>query len=268
MSEREGGEEGPILGTPGPQGPADTDRIIDERVDAASTATGSGEDQPAAGGDTSPLPSRIGQAGAPALRETQRGASADPDLRPMRRDSRVGRLPRHPQWMLNQLPVGMLESDFFVRFVSIFQEVGGRLLEDADVIDHLAEVSVTPPAMLPYLASWIGVQSVDASLSEDLQRILVASSAKALAWRGTRRGITSYLKMLSGSEARVEDSGGVWPQGRAPTGPAWMRMEVEHTGHLSDEEFAGLIRDEVPANVRAELWVGNRQIWSNVQEQT
>ena len=46
---------------------------------------------------------------------------ASRELPRVRRESRVVPPPRHPQWLLNQLPVGMLQSDFFVRFVSIFQ---------------------------------------------------------------------------------------------------------------------------------------------------
>ena len=52
--------------------------------------------------------------------------------------ARVVKPRRSPQWLLNQLPVGMLDGDFFVRFVSIFQELGGTLLEDADNIEYLA----------------------------------------------------------------------------------------------------------------------------------
>ncbi len=60
-------------------------------------------------------------------------------------------------WLLNQLPVGMLDADFFVRFVSIFQELGGTLLEDADNIDNIADVTVAPDALVRWLGSWIGV---------------------------------------------------------------------------------------------------------------
>ena len=46
-----------------------------------------------------------------------------PRQNPLPEGIRTG--PRSPHWMLNQLPVGMLDGDFFVRFVSIFQELGG-----------------------------------------------------------------------------------------------------------------------------------------------
>lgn len=187
-------------------------------------------------------------------------------LRPLRRDARVGPPPRNPQWMLNQLPVGMMESDFFVRFVSIFQEMGDTLLDGADLLEHVPDVSVTPVPLLSHLASWIGVESVDQSLPENLQRVLVESSAKALAWRGTARGIRSYLEMLSGESAEVVDSGGVWAEGQSPGGPAWLRMTISGTGHLSEDELVAMIRDEVPAHLRAELWVGVRRIWTNLED--
>lgn len=183
-----------------------------------------------------------------------------------RRDSRVGPPPRHPLWLINQLPVGMLQSDFFVRFVSIFQELGSSLMEDADVVQHIPDATVTPIPMIGQLASWIGVDTIDGSLAEPLQRVILASSAKALAHRGTLRGLRGYLQMLSGGPAEVVDGGGVWPEGDAPADVAWVRMTVQGTGHLSENEFVAIVRDEIPAHVRAELWIDGRRMLSTTEE--
>ena len=200
----------------------------------------------------------------PAPRPTDRPSR--PPARPVRRDSRVGGPPRPSQWMINQLPLGMLESDFFVRFVSIFQELGSTLLDGADLVQHVADVTVTPTPLLPHLASWIGMDAIDPSLPEQLQRTMVRSSAAALAWRGTRRGITEYLRMLSGGDAVVTDSGGIYAEGKSPGGPAWLRMQIEQLGHLSETELVALIKDEIPAHVRAELWVDNRRNWASTED--
>ncbi len=184
-----------------------------------------------------------------------------------RRDSRVGPPPRHPQWLINQLPVGMLQSDFFVRFVSIFQELGTALMEDADLVQHIPDAAVTPVPMISHLASWIGVDTIDRSLPERQQRVILASSAKALAHRGTVQGLKGYLEMLSGTEAVVVDGGGVWGEGGAPADYAWVRMTVGGTGHLSEDEFVAMVRDEIPAHVRAELWIDVRRVMSTVEEQ-
>lgn len=184
----------------------------------------------------------------------------------VRRDSRVGPPARHPQWLINQLPVGMLQSDFFVRFVSIFQELGSVLMEDADLVRHIADASVTPVPMISHLASWIGIDTIDKSLPEKLQRVILASSAKALAHRGTVHGLRGYLEMLSGGPAEVLDGGGVWSEGEAPADVAWVRMTVQGTGHLSEDEFVAMVRDEIPAHVRAELWIDVRCVLATAEK--
>lgn len=185
---------------------------------------------------------------------------------PTRRDARVSKPRRHSQWLVNQLPVGMLNSDFFVRFVSLFQELAETLMDGADQVEHIPNATVTPVPMLSHLASWIGVQTVDQSLPEDLQRLILRSSARALAFRGTRRGLEGYLEMLSGGAAEVTDGGGVWIEGEAPDDVAWVRMSVLGTGHLSEDEFVALIRDEIPAHVRAELFVAGRRVLCTEEE--
>jgi phage tail-like protein len=176
--------------------------------------------------------------------------------------------PRSPHWMLNQLPVGMLESEFFVRFVSIFQELGGSLLEDADNIDNVLDVTVAPDGMVRWLGSWIGVDAVDPALPDDLQRRIVRSAAGTLTWRGTAQGLHRFLELASGGAAEVSDGGGIWRDGDAPADTAWVRMTVESTGWLPEPDFVALVRDEVPAHVRAELYVGARCIWRSDGEGT
>lgn len=164
-------------------------------------------------------------------------------------------------WMLQQLPSGMLTDDFFTRFVSIFQEQANTLMAHADNVPHLADPTLAPPEMVRWLASWIGVDALDAALPEQLQREIVRTAARTLAWRGTRTGLQQFLEVFSGGPAVVEDGGGVWTEGTAPTDTAWVVMRVESTGSLAEEDFVALVADEVPAHVRAELWVAGRKVW-------
>jgi phage tail-like protein len=174
--------------------------------------------------------------------------------------------PRDTNWMLNQLPVGMLASEFFVRFVSIFQELGATLLADADNIENVVDLSVAPEELVRWLGSWIGVEAIDPSLPDGLQRRIVASSAQTLAWRGTATGLRRFLELASDGPAGVIDGGGVWRDGDAPADTAWVRMEVDSTGWLPEADFVALVRDEVPAHVRAELHVAGRCIWRSEDE--
>jgi len=211
------------------------------------------------------VPGAVGRAvavGAPA----GVGGPAAALRSPARRGMRVGRPPRHPRWLVDQLPVGMVQSDFFVRFVALFQELASTLLDDADLVEHIPDVTVTPAPMLQTLAGWIGVDGVDASLPPQLQRLIVASSSRSLAHRGTVRGLREFVEMLSGAPAQVIDGGGVWREGDAPRDVAWVRITVAGTGHLSEDEFVAILRDEIPAHVRIEVWVGSRRVLSTVEE--
>jgi phage tail-like protein len=174
--------------------------------------------------------------------------------------------PRSPQWLLDQLPVGMLDSDFFVRFVSIFQEVATSLLEDADNIDNLVDLDVAPDAMVRWLGSWIGSGAIDPSLPHQLQRRIVRSAAHTLGWRGTKRGLKLFLELASGGPADVEDGGGVWRPGEVPADTAWVTMRVQSTGWLPEADFVALVRDEVPAHTCAELFVADHCVWRSQQD--
>jgi len=168
---------------------------------------------------------------------------------------------RSPVWLIEQLPNGLLDADFFVRFVSIFQELGAGLLDGADNIDNLLELSVTPEPLVRWLGSWIGVTGIDPSLPHELQRRIVASSAETLTWRGTARGLRRFLELASGGPAEVEEGGGIWRDSESPEDTAWVRMTVDSTGWLPEGDFITLVRDEVPAHVHAELYVGDRCVW-------
>ncbi len=80
---------------------------------------------------------------------------ADPESRPALPPpgGTPGWVSRHgdPDWMVNQLPVGMVQNDFFVRFVSIFQDVATTLLDDADNLEHIPDLTVTPTSMISLL---------------------------------------------------------------------------------------------------------------------
>jgi phage tail-like protein len=117
------------------------------------------------------------------------------------------RPPRNPHWLLNQMPVGMLESDFFVKFLSLFQELGTTLLEGADNIENVVDPTIAPDAMVRWMGSWIGVDSVDPSLPRELQRMIVRSSARTMSWRGTRAGLEQFLEMTSGGSSTAAESG-------------------------------------------------------------
>lgn len=173
----------------------------------------------------------------------------------------AGTVARSKDWLVGQLPAGMLSEDFFVRFVRIFQEQAQTLLTHADSLPHLADPQLAPPEMVRYLARWLGAPGIDDSYDEATQRAVLATIARTLPWRGTRHALVELAQLYSGGPATIADGGGVFAQGRAPADAAWVRIEVAGTGSLLTEDFLALMLDELPAHVRAQIVVGGRQVW-------
>lgn len=168
---------------------------------------------------------------------------------------------RRSDWLVGQLPMGMLDDDFFVRFVSLFQEMAGSLLDGADNVTNVVDPTVAPTPLVRWLGSWIGTPSIDSSLPDALQRELVRRSSETLAWRGTRSGLERFLEVVTGSPAEIEESGRITREGEGDHRVPSVRMRVESIGWLSDEDFVALVEDEIPASVEYELYVGDRRLW-------
>lgn len=178
--------------------------------------------------------------------------------------SLTGRAPtRRPDgWLVRQLPVGLTDDDFFHRFVSLFEALSDSVLDGVDTLDHLLDTTVSPLPVVRYLATWLGMPTIDPDLPEELQRRLLQGAGAALQYRGTARGLTAYLRLLTGHEPVIEESGGVYRAGAAPLDAGHVRIRLDHTGGwLRDAHLRELIRDELPAHVSFELVVGGRQLW-------
>jgi phage tail-like protein len=168
---------------------------------------------------------------------------------------------RNDDWLIQQLPVGMVDDDFLVRFLSIFQDITNTLFHQLDTLPHMFDPTVAPDAMVRQMGHWIGVDAIDPSLPDLLQREAVLQYASLLPWRGTRRGMQGLLETVSGSPATVTDSGGVYHEGEAPAAPPHVRLEIESTGWLDDAGLVQIVRNELPATVTFELLVAGRTIW-------
>lgn len=167
---------------------------------------------------------------------------------------------RRDDWLVQQLPVGMVDDEFLVRFVSIFQEMAESVLVQVDNLPHVFDTAVTPDAMVRAIGGWIGVDWIDPSLPDMLQRRIVREYARLLPWRGTKRGLTQLLSLLSGGAVSVEDSGGVYLEGEAPRHAPHVRLEVESVSWTTEADLVRIIRDELPANATFELRVAGRVV--------
>lgn len=165
------------------------------------------------------------------------------------------------QWLMDQLPLAMLDDDFMVRFLGIFQSLADTFMVQADNVEHVVDVSVAPDHMVRYMGAWIGAQDVDESLPDVLQRRIVRTTGRILPWRGTAYALAELLELITDRPAVVEDSGGVYAEGEAPANPNHVRIVVESTGWATEEDLLEFVQAQLPAFVSFELVVGDRRIW-------
>jgi len=154
---------------------------------------------------------------------------------------------RRDDWLLNQLPMGMIEDEFFAHFVGIFQEVATTLLDGVDNLENVVDVTVAPDPVVRWMGSWLAVGAIDSSLTDLLQRRIVRECAKILAWRGTKRGMVALLELMSLGPATVEDSGGVYAEDAAPR----RFFTVEARGDIVEHRTVPFVR----------LWVDPVDRW-------
>ena len=168
---------------------------------------------------------------------------------------------RRDNWLVHQLPMGMTDDDFFVRFVSIFQAVATTFLEDADTVESLVDPTVAPQPFLPWLGSWLGNSWIDSSLPDEAQRRLVRSLSAALGWRGTVRGLALVLEAITEAPVVIQETGVVRRHRDEECPAPFVRIQVASTGWLDESDFVELVRDELPVSVAFAVEVDGRRIW-------
>jgi phage tail-like protein len=171
---------------------------------------------------------------------------------------------RRGDWLVDQLPMSMLDDDFLVRFLGIFQTLADGYMLQVDNIEHVVDTTVAPDAMVRQMGAWIGTPPVDPSLRDDVQRRIVREHGQMLQWRGTAMGMRHLLEMITDAPAEIIDSGGVYSEGEAPDNPAHVRIKVESSGWTTEQDLLALVRSELPASVSFELTIGDRAVWPKI----
>ena len=155
----------------------------------------------------------------------------------------------YPQgWMAGQLPVGLREDDFFLRFTMIFERLAGTLRSGADNVQYVSDSAVTPLEVLGYLGRWMGVDLVDSHLDPEVQREIVAALGRTLTRRGTAGALKEMLEAVTGGRVTVIDPGAVIGDEELPIQRPVEGL-VSDCGHLRPHEVEAIVRDEVPAHI-------------------
>jgi phage tail-like protein len=175
---------------------------------------------------------------------------------------------RPRDWLVHQLPVGMIDDDFLVRFLRIFEDVSETVLHQVDNVPHLFDVSVAPDVMVRTVGAWLGLDWVDPSLADAQQRAVVRGYSGALLQRGTRGGLIEVLELICGPGVVVTDSGGVYREGKAPTSEPHVDIDVPTRGWATKADLVRIVRSELPASVTFGLSIGGEVVHPSTDHET
>jgi len=105
---------------------------------------------------------------------------------------------------LDYLPALYRSDEFMGRFLLIFESILGPIENTVNNTPLYFDPKVIPEPMLPWLASWVDLV-LDPRWPEEKRRELVRSAAELYRWRGTKRGLSEYLRIYTGSIPEVTE---------------------------------------------------------------
>ena len=105
---------------------------------------------------------------------------------------------------LKYLPGIYAENEFTSRFLMILESVLSPLERTIDNIAYYFDPGTTPEEFLPWLASWLKI-SLTRPESARRQREFLSHIGEVFAWRGTKRGLTEYIRLHTGVTPIIEE---------------------------------------------------------------
>jgi phage tail-like protein len=105
--------------------------------------------------------------------------------------------PRKPGQPYEDLP-------FFARFLLGFEDAADPLRTLVDHRERLFDLREAPSDFLPWLATWVSLV-LDQNWPELKRRRLIREAVDLYRWRGTRRGLSRYLEIYTGTIPQIDD---------------------------------------------------------------
>lgn len=107
---------------------------------------------------------------------------------------------------LKFLPAIYSADDFMGRFLLIFESILGPIDRTVGNLHYYFDAQMAPPEMLPWLASWLGL-ALDERWPEEQRRALILAAVDLYQWRGTRRGLSEFLRLYTGFIPEITEHG-------------------------------------------------------------
>ena len=98
---------------------------------------------------------------------------------------------------MQYLPGVYSGNRFLARFLLIFEALLAPIDRTVENIAYNFDPDVAPADLLPWLGSWLGL-AFDEGWPEERRRELIRSAAMLYHWRGTRRGMSEFVRIYTG----------------------------------------------------------------------
>jgi phage tail-like protein len=105
---------------------------------------------------------------------------------------------------LEHLPALYRDDEMMGQMLLIFESIFKPVENTVDNIALYFDPKMVPEPLLPWLASWLDL-TLDSDWPLERRRQLVQSAAELYRWRGTKRGLTEYLSIYTGSTPKISE---------------------------------------------------------------
>jgi phage tail-like protein len=169
-----------------------------------------------------------------------------------------------PRPLIDSLPAIYQEDDLARALTSVFDDAIAPILATLDNVAAYLDPALTPDDFLDWLAGWVGILP-DETWSVERRRAIVALAVQLYRNRGTTAGLAMHVRLVTGGEVEVADSGGAaWSRtpGSAAPGDGSFRVTVRVTppknAQLDGARVDALVASAKPAHVAHEVTLGRR----------
>ena len=160
-----------------------------------------------------------------------------------------------PHPLGERLPAIYLEDSFVQRLASALDEVLAPVFSSLDNLDAYLDPALAPEDFVHWLGEWVGL-APDESWPLDRRRAVLAEAVDLYRVRGTARGLAAYLRLLTGADVEIEETGGTtYSTGADPEPPGSpnfamvVKLRASDAPHLDLARLDALVAAAKPAHV-------------------
>jgi phage tail-like protein len=106
---------------------------------------------------------------------------------------------------LQYLPAPYHADPFVGRYLMIVETILSSIEGKVDNLHYYFDPMVTPEELLPWLASWVGVE-LDENMPVAKRRVAIATAAGLYRWQGTRRAVRERLRAYTGTRPLIVEN--------------------------------------------------------------